>query len=111
MRHGEGFHNIGIVNEDAHLTEAGWRQAEALNKHIAGLKPAIDVQVRRSLCVFFFCIDHALRFPALLAKLLDSWITRGLAPSFELSDTWGTLCYADRTEKLCMLSYYVTRCV
>ena len=45
VRHGEGFHNIGIVNEDAHLTEAGWRQAEALNKHIQQLKPAIDVQV------------------------------------------------------------------
>ena len=45
VRHGEGFHNIGIVNEDAHLTEAGWRQAEALNKHIQQLKPSIDVQV------------------------------------------------------------------
>ena len=45
VRHGEGFHNIGIVNEDAHLTEAVWRQAEALNKHIQQLKPAIDVQV------------------------------------------------------------------
>ena len=45
MRHGEGFHNIGIVNEDAHLTEAGWRQAAALKKHIAGLTPALDVQV------------------------------------------------------------------
>jgi broad specificity phosphatase PhoE len=45
VRHGEGFHNIGIVNEDAHLTEAGWRQAEALSRHIAGLKPALDIQV------------------------------------------------------------------
>ena len=46
IRHGEGFHNIGIINEDAHLTEAGWRQAEALNRHISKLKPSIDVQVR-----------------------------------------------------------------
>ena len=46
VRHGEGFHNIGIVNLDAHLTEAGWRQAEALNKHVAGLKPALDIQAR-----------------------------------------------------------------
>ena len=44
VRHGEGFHNIGIVNEDAHLTEAGWRQADALKKHIAGLTPALDIQ-------------------------------------------------------------------
>ena len=48
VRHGEGFHNIGIVNEDAHLTEAGWRQAEALNKHIQQLRPHIDVQVCRN---------------------------------------------------------------
>ena len=55
VRHGEGFHNIGIVNEDAHLTEAGWRQAEALNKHIQQLKPSIDVQV----CVGTDCILSA----------------------------------------------------
>lgn len=52
VRHGEGFHNIGIVNEDAHLTEAGWRQAEALNKHIQQLKPAIDVQVYRTVAPY-----------------------------------------------------------
>ena len=45
VRHGEGYHNIGVVNEDAHLTEAGWRQADALKKHIAGLTPALDIQV------------------------------------------------------------------
>ena len=45
VRHGEGYHNIGVVNEDAHLTEAGWRQADALKRHIAGLTPALDIQV------------------------------------------------------------------
>jgi len=46
VRHGEGFHNIGIVNEDAHLTAAGWKQAHALRKHTAGISPALDVQAR-----------------------------------------------------------------
>ena len=45
MRHGEGFHNIGIVNEDAHLTELGWRQAEALHTHVAALQPPLNLQV------------------------------------------------------------------
>ncbi|BDA42931.1 Phosphoglycerate mutase-like protein 1 [Coccomyxa sp. Obi] len=45
VRHGEGYHNIGIVNLDAHLTEVGWKQAEALNRHIAKLKPSLDIQV------------------------------------------------------------------
>ena len=45
IRHGEGFHNIGIANEDAHLTEVGWRQAEALNRHMQSVKPLLDVQV------------------------------------------------------------------
>lgn len=40
-----GFHNIGIANEDAHLTEFGWRQAEALGRHIAATKPLLNVQV------------------------------------------------------------------
>ncbi len=48
VRHGEGFHNIGIVNLDAHLTEVGWKQAEALNRHIAKLKPSLDIQVRQA---------------------------------------------------------------
>ena len=46
MRHGEGFHNIGIVNEDAHLTAAGWRQAHALRKHLSTVQPALNVEVR-----------------------------------------------------------------
>ena len=46
------------MNEDAHLTEAGWRQAEALNKHIQQLKPSIDVQV----CSGTNCIFSALNY-------------------------------------------------
>lgn len=44
IRHGQGFHNVAghadheeYKNEayfDAHLTEEGWKQAEALNAHI-----------------------------------------------------------------------------
>ena len=49
VRHGEGFHNIGIVNEDAHLTAAGWKQAHALRKHISSVRPALNVEV-------IFCI-------------------------------------------------------
>ena len=45
VRHGEGFHNIGIVNEDAHLTAAGWKQAHALRKHISSVRPALNVEV------------------------------------------------------------------
>lgn len=46
IRHGEGFHNVaGHVDhenykgwewEDAHLTANGWRQAEALGRHMRG---------------------------------------------------------------------------
>ena len=63
VRHGEGYHNIGVVNEDAHLTEAGWRQADALKKHIAGLTPALDIEVGaspRPACQFK---DHPLCSP------------------------------------------------
>ena len=56
VRHGEGYHNIGVVNEDAHLTEAGWRQADALKRHIAGLTPALDIEV---------CASPALCMPLL----------------------------------------------
>lgn len=49
VRHGEGFHNIGIVNEDAHLTAAGWKQAHALRKHISSVRPALNVEV--SCCI------------------------------------------------------------
>ncbi|KAI8106655.1 hypothetical protein M9434_001309 [Picochlorum sp. BPE23] len=34
IRHGEGFHNIGIVNLDSKLTKKGWAQAHALGKHV-----------------------------------------------------------------------------
>jgi len=34
IRHGEGYHNVGIANADAHLTSKGWTQAGALRKHM-----------------------------------------------------------------------------
>ena len=48
IRHGEGYHNIGVVNEDAHLTDMGWRQAEALHQHLGNMRPPPDIQV----CIF-----------------------------------------------------------
>lgn len=76
VRHGEGFHNIGIVNEDAHLTEAGWRQAAALKKHIAGLTPALDIQVRifaRKVIALLAAMDSAAvkhpRHPCIVAPI------------------------------------------
>ena len=45
IRHGEGYHNIGVVNEDAHLTDMGWRQAEALHQHLGNMRPPPDIQV------------------------------------------------------------------
>lgn len=62
VRHGEGYHNIGVVNEDAHLTEAGWRQADALKKHIAGLTPSLDIEVGASpyhACRSYTCSSSA----------------------------------------------------
>lgn len=34
IRHGEGYHNIGFANHDAHITEKGWQQASALRQHL-----------------------------------------------------------------------------
>lgn len=45
IRHGEGYHNIGVLNEDAHLTDMGWRQAEALRQHMGNMRPPPDIQV------------------------------------------------------------------
>ncbi|KAK9817117.1 hypothetical protein WJX72_009798 [[Myrmecia] bisecta] len=45
IRHGEGFHNIGLLSEDAHLTEYGWQQAKALRAHIASLAQPLRIQL------------------------------------------------------------------
>lgn len=55
IRHGQGFHNVaGHKNsaqylsydwEDAHLTEYGWQQAEALHQHIANLPDRLEVDL------------------------------------------------------------------
>ncbi|BDA43351.1 Phosphoglycerate mutase-like protein [Coccomyxa sp. Obi] len=55
VRHGEGFHNVAGKKdysqykrwdlEDAHLTEHGWEQAHALQKHIAQLPDPLNVEV------------------------------------------------------------------
>jgi broad specificity phosphatase PhoE len=34
IRHGEGWHNVGLANADAHLTPRGWQQAHALGRHM-----------------------------------------------------------------------------
>lgn len=46
IRHGEGFHNVGLDgNLDAHLTQFGWKQAHALNDHIQTLRRPPEIQV------------------------------------------------------------------
>lgn len=48
VRHGEGFHNIGLITLDSHLTEKGWAQAHALGRHMYSTPPCGGVQVRRA---------------------------------------------------------------
>lgn len=55
IRHGQGFHNVAGHEdsaqylsfdwEDAHLTEYGWQQAEALHRHIADLPERLQVDL------------------------------------------------------------------
>ncbi|GFR43714.1 hypothetical protein Agub_g4824, partial [Astrephomene gubernaculifera] len=55
IRHGQGFHNVaGHINHDnyklwdyvdAHLTELGWRQAEALGRHIRSSRVPVELVV------------------------------------------------------------------
>lgn len=50
VRHGEGYHNLVGDYEnwdyvDAHLTPNGWKQTEALRKHIRHLPEPLDLQV------------------------------------------------------------------
>ena len=48
IRHGEGFHNIGLHHVDAQLTPTGWQQAAALGHHLRLHSNALSIQV--SLC-------------------------------------------------------------
>eukprot|EP00891_Asterochloris_glomerata_P003056 jgi/Astpho2/3056/e_gw1.00051.123.1_t len=55
IRHAQGFHNVAghadpeayrsFEYEDAHLTAYGWRQAEAVQQHLAGLQQPLQVEV------------------------------------------------------------------
>ncbi|KAK9822101.1 hypothetical protein WJX74_007594 [Apatococcus lobatus] len=45
IRHGEGFHNIGVPGEDPQLTEAGWQQCAALKQHVAKHADQLRIQV------------------------------------------------------------------
>ena len=55
IRHGEGFHNIGIGNMDARLTRKGWTQAHSLHTHaerhaaIAGIQLVVTSPLTRAL--------------------------------------------------------------
>lgn len=46
IRHGEGWHNAGVLTLDSHLTPVGWEQAHALGAHLYAQAPTRDVQVR-----------------------------------------------------------------
>jgi broad specificity phosphatase PhoE len=46
IRHGEGWHNVGLSNADAHLTPKGWEQSHALGHHMRTCSAATrDVQL------------------------------------------------------------------
>jgi hypothetical protein len=45
IRHGEGFHNVGIPGFDSHLTPRGWQQARALGRHMFTHLPCLEVQL------------------------------------------------------------------
>jgi broad specificity phosphatase PhoE len=45
IRHGEGWHNIGLANHDAQLTPRGWQQAHALGRHMQNYEITRDVQL------------------------------------------------------------------
>lgn len=45
IRHGEGYHNIGLANPDARLTPKGWQQAVALRKHMLKFEVTRGVQL------------------------------------------------------------------
>eukprot|EP00890_Picochlorum_soloecismus_P000886 jgi/Picsp_1/1799/NSC_05267-R1_phosphoglycerate mutase-like protein len=45
IRHGEGFHNIGIANMDARLTRKGWTQANSLGIHAEQHDATAEIQL------------------------------------------------------------------
>eukprot|EP00887_Chlorella_sp_A99_P002998 scaffold9.g2998.t1 len=45
IRHGEGFHNVGISTLDSHLKERGWDQAHTLGRHMHSQAPTNGVQL------------------------------------------------------------------
>ncbi len=45
IRHGEGWHNIGLANQDAQLTPRGWEQAVALGRHMQNYDITRNVQL------------------------------------------------------------------
>ncbi|KAG7666578.1 putative Phosphoglycerate mutase-like protein [Nannochloris sp. 'desiccata'] len=45
IRHGEGWHNIGLANHDAQLTPRGWQQAHALGRHMQNYELTRNVQL------------------------------------------------------------------
>ena len=45
IRHGEGWHNVGLANMDAHLTPRGWAQAHALGRHMQDHDVTRNVQL------------------------------------------------------------------
>lgn len=45
IRHGEGWHNVGIANPDAQLTSKGWTQAHALGKHMLRFDTTREVRL------------------------------------------------------------------
>ena len=45
IRHGEGWHNIGLANHDAQLTPKGWQQAHSLGLHMQKYEITRSVQL------------------------------------------------------------------
>jgi len=45
IRHGEGWHNVGLANHDAQLTPRGWQQAHALGRHMQNYELTRNVQI------------------------------------------------------------------
>lgn len=45
VRHGEGWHNVGLPNRDAQLTPKGWQQAHALGSHMKRYPVTREVQL------------------------------------------------------------------
>lgn len=45
IRHGEGFHNIGICTLDSNLTMKGWAQAHALGNHVESRVNGVELVI------------------------------------------------------------------